>query len=228
MISRTDALKRINELYNINQYKVTYLYKKDNKHNIHVHLKDPPKYCGAGIIYEVNNSGDIKKLDLDFYEVYKLLSHYKSLKILFLDIDGVLNSDDFYNNQRENKKEWEEVTYPLTEFDPKCIERLNRIVEETNAKIVISSDWRFTEGLENILFMAGLKKPIFDTTPYYFGKRDKEIEIWLNNHDVIKYVIVDDNDFFTKEQHEHFIKISYLNGLTEEKAQEIINYFNKN
>lgn len=149
----------------------------------------------------------------------------EKIKVLFLDIDGVLNSDYFYNKQRENPKEWEEVPYPLTEFDPDCIKRLNQIVEETNVKIVVSSDWRFTEGLEQILFAVGLQHPIFDTTPYYFSKRDKEINIWLRNHNVEQYIILDDNDFFNKEQHKHFIKTNYSEGLTEEKTKKIINYF---
>lgn len=58
------------------------------------------------------------------------------MKVLFLDIDGVLNSDTFYINR---PKETKQLPYPLSEFDPACVERLNRIFSETKARLVISS-----------------------------------------------------------------------------------------
>lgn len=54
-------------------------------------------------------------------------------KYLFLDVDGVLNSVSWY------REEWNKNhAYPQGDFDPKCVELVNRIVEETGCKVVVS------------------------------------------------------------------------------------------
>lgn len=58
-------------------------------------------------------------------------------KYLFLDVDGVLNSVSWY------REEWnKDHVYPQGDFDPKCVEIVNRIVKETGCKVVVSSSWR--------------------------------------------------------------------------------------
>ena len=56
------------------------------------------------------------------------------MKVIFLDIDGVLNSEEYYES------------FPDGEFippiDPVCVERLKRIVDRTGAKLILSSSWR--------------------------------------------------------------------------------------
>lgn len=45
-------------------------------------------------------------------------------KYLFLDVDGVLNSISWY------RAEWnKDHVYPQGDFDPKCVEIVNRIVK---------------------------------------------------------------------------------------------------
>ena len=73
-------------------------------------------------------------------------------KYLFLDIDGVLNSVSWY------REEWNKNhVYPQGDFDPKCVELVNRIVEETGCKVVVSSSWRTESNLQSIFDKAGLK-----------------------------------------------------------------------
>lgn len=75
-------------------------------------------------------------------------------KYLFLDIDGVLNHEKFYQNRFNLLKQHKEIpSYPLCEFDPFCVEQVNRILYETNANLVISSSWRFDKDLKNILMI---------------------------------------------------------------------------
>ena len=68
------------------------------------------------------------------------------MKIIFLDIDGVLNSASFnppkeYQHRQEQKAGlyW---AYRMDVFDSECVENLKLILEKTNAFIVISSAWR--------------------------------------------------------------------------------------
>lgn len=65
----------------------------------------------------------------------------RKTKIIYLDIDGVLNSKYFYN-----------VTpyYTWDLFDPKCVQLLNWLTREHRAKIILISDWRKNYSLQTI------------------------------------------------------------------------------
>ena len=120
------------------------------------------------------------------------------MKIIFLDIDGVLNCELWYK-QRFNLLDRQDVTgnYPLYEFAPFLMDRLNQIIEATKAKVVISSTWRIgrtSQELQDILNAVNFKGEIIDTTPHFYaqGKQDDkkinysvprgcEIDWWLTN-----------------------------------------------
>jgi len=139
------------------------------------------------------------------------------MKIIFLDIDGVLCTDksvalpklpfpeDFYMPFRTG---WDRL-------DVQCIERLNTIVKKSNAKIVISSSWRVSceneqqfKYLVDYLYFEGIRADIIDRTPTHsilkynglweIGERitNRKIEIqqWLDDHtDIESFVILDDD-----------------------------------
>jgi hypothetical protein len=121
------------------------------------------------------------------------------MKIIFLDIDGVLNSENWYR-RRFKEIDTKDILgkYPYYEFDPKSIEQLNRIISETGAKIVVSSTWRASysvDDLQTLLNTVGLKGEVIDKTPHmstkgvdsnentvgYTTPRGCEIEWWLKN-----------------------------------------------
>ena len=70
------------------------------------------------------------------------------LCILFCDLDGVVNSETFYTKRANGK--YDDKPYPLSEFDPEAVAQVNRVIEETGAKFVVSSSWRFDKDLKNI------------------------------------------------------------------------------
>jgi hypothetical protein len=55
------------------------------------------------------------------------------MNLIFLDIDGVLN--DF-------ERSWGEVPDYNPAFVPRCVQHLNLILRDTEAKLVLSSSWR--------------------------------------------------------------------------------------
>ena len=64
------------------------------------------------------------------------------MKIIFLDNDGVICLPNNWGS-RFKKKDVENSVYSrFDNFDKKSIKVLNQIILETNADIVISSDWR--------------------------------------------------------------------------------------
>lgn len=162
------------------------------------------------------------------------------MKYLFLDIDGVLNHEDWYKNKidqyRNDFKEWWEAC-----FDPECVARVNHILDVTGARLVVSSSWRIDHSLKRYFERFCLPTD-FDITPSIRRKdgswptRGQEIEVFLQEHPCDNYAIVDDDMDFTDEQlNYHFVHCcaDYLSalqeghegetGLTERKMNELIN-----
>ena len=61
-------------------------------------------------------------------------------KIIFLDFDGVLNTEHYQNYLTHERKPWQDKHGAL--FDPEAVRQLKRIVDVTKADIVIESSWR--------------------------------------------------------------------------------------
>lgn len=148
------------------------------------------------------------------------------MKVIFLDIDGVLNTESY----REDPK----VDYfeePISEVHMSWLEHL---VKETDAKIVLSSTWReywdcgdiqsdrFGEYINNLFEKYGLK--IFDKTPE-LKDRDREINEWLKLHheQIENYVILDDFDFEWSESNAKCLVKTMDNiGLDEKTTEKAI------
>lgn len=127
------------------------------------------------------------------------------MKIIFLDIDGVLATHKQYMMNRV--KFWEKnpiakdlkIPYP---FDPKCVKIFNEILDETNAEIVLSSDWKINfefDVIGEIFKFNGVNKIPFDITPneiVSFGNLDKnrafQIGQYIQDNDITNYVVIDD------------------------------------
>lgn len=199
--------------------------------------KEPIKYWMYGHFHNSWNItiNDTRFIMLDMlrhhepfmYCINTLCERMMEANILFLDIDGVLNSDDYFNSEQYyNNKE----TYPLTEFDERIVKCLKEIIKECNAKIVLTSQWRgnFIE-MDNLFKKLGIEQGIYGQTEYHRDNRAEEIRIWLRKHNYInniKYVIVDDEHHdFDDEQLKRFVKTDYSLGLTDKKKDEIIAKF---
>ena len=152
------------------------------------------------------------------------------MKVIFLDIDGVLNHENHYKWLMETDEPTPlQRVYPYSEFNPESCKILNRIIEETGCKIVLSSSWRLDgENRLNSLFKHfGLPK-IYSITPCLNTTRDIEINAWLAAHpEVTKYVIIDDDSDMEEHQLPYFVKTNpYESGLDNEIAEKIIKILN--
>ena len=150
------------------------------------------------------------------------------MKYLFIDIDGVVNSTAFFK-RREELKEYKELSFPLDSFDKDAISLLNYIIDNTDAKIVISSDWRFDEDLIPCLKYHGLKYEIYGITPYdKHYRRGIEIQKFLlNEKDVETYCIIDDIiNHLLPTQYDYIVHTSFSDGLTKELADKAIKILN--
>lgn len=141
-----------------------------------------------------------------------------SKNIIFLDIDGVLNGYNKWNllgwkivclTKSKRLKHWYiKFTDPFGVHKRK-VKRLAKIVRATNAKVVMSSSWRFgwwntpyekqfedQKRLTDLLNKYDID--VIDITPRSpDGRRDKEITEWLTSHKdmVLRFVILDDERY---------------------------------
>ena len=86
-------------------------------------------------------------------------------KVVFLDFDGVLNTEHNQNMLRYYGKAWRDVHGAL--FDSEAVAQLKRIVDETGAEIVIESSWKYL-GLEAMQLMwaeRNMPGVVIDITP---------------------------------------------------------------
>lgn len=146
------------------------------------------------------------------------------MKVLFLDIDGVVNCST--TAQRSGY---------FIGIDPYMALMIDRIIQATGCKVVLSSSWRhFTGGTDEV---RNKVCELYDVTPTFAGDlRGTEIEKWLDDHnakfggnvetEVTRYAIVDDNDDMLPEQMPNFFKTSWTTGITQEVANNIIAHFN--
>jgi len=149
------------------------------------------------------------------------------MKIIFLDIDGVLNYFD-YNMEVDMGS----FLY-FNEIDTQKVLLLNEIVRRTKAKVVISSSWRKYYSIEELiegLNRRGFIGEIIGVTPalYHIGvQRGEEIKHWIDNcgFNISSMVILDDDNDMSDLIRYH-IQTNYSTGLTEEDVELAIKELN--
>lgn len=149
--------------------------------------------------------------------------------VIFLDFDGVLNTE---RHQARLAVEGEVANDKWGSlFDPSAVANLQKILEETEANIVITSSWRFIKSPGNLRKMwidRSLPGKIFGFLPSDSLNltRGAEIEDWLRDHKCRNYVIIDDVDEFTSKQHDRVVEVSPVVGITESDARKAIQILN--
>lgn len=140
------------------------------------------------------------------------------MKVVFLDFDGVLNSNPFLESrvQRGVRYEGLSTEWWVDQLDPDAVRLLNELLERTGAKVVVSSSWRVGAGrdwLQMVLERRGFQGDVIGVTEYYGGyDRSYEIADYLNTHTVSEFVVLDDND--DARVAGHFVLTDSEKGLT--------------
>lgn len=152
------------------------------------------------------------------------------MNILFLDIDGVLNSVGSMvafaqDKELERQSKLSQVSIGL----------LKRACIECNIKIVISSTWRIGRTEKDFIDLfnsCGWSAfPIIGITPRnkQVGMvRGNEIQDWLDSNPGWKnYCILDDDSDMLESQYNNFIHVSNVNGLQLKHYTKILRLFGK-
>lgn len=155
------------------------------------------------------------------------------MNIVFLDFDGVLNNRTLFHFDKNL------ISRDCLRYFLEAIEYISKFI---NIKIVISSSWRDTRGIEYFLEYSlsvcnkELHKDIKKLFSYFHEdyctkwlhkKRGYEIKEWLSRHpEVEKYICVDDDSDFLKDQPLLKTNISY--GFLLNEFNILIAYFVQN
>lgn len=137
------------------------------------------------------------------------------MKIIFLDIDEVLNSitSAVANHALGTAEQFSELR-----LDMVSVGLLKLLCDRTGASIVITSSWRKKHTVKWFVTMfrriGWADAPIIDKTVITAGGvRGVEIKMWLNkNPGVINYVILDDGDDILFSQRTKFVRTTQLDG----------------
>lgn len=156
------------------------------------------------------------------------------MKIIFLDIDGVLASLEYIRilSLLENPNP---DIYGYS-FDPRCVKNLKYIFKKIpDVKIIISSSWKSMgeKRFRDMWKYRNLPGEIIGFTPDLFkttidSSRGLEIQKWIDESNVIieNYIIIDDDDDMLDSQKNNFIKIDGKFGLTVDDSLRIIKLLN--
>lgn len=162
-------------------------------------------------------------------------------KLIFLDIDGVLNTQEY-------QQAWRAKGLPSSDefsavFDPRAVAQLKHIIEQTEADIVLISSWKFLgiEVLRQMWTQRELPGRLLDITPSSASDetllamdleledllntcKGTEIEAWLRQHSNpnVGYVIIDDEEVILPTQRAYFVQIKSEVGLSEQDTERAI------
>ncbi len=150
------------------------------------------------------------------------------MKALFLDIDGIMNSEDYAVYRIKSKK------LDSDQFiDERAVVFLNYIIEETGAEVVLSSSWRGNANeTQKRLEECGFKYKITSVTPYCASRiRGEEIKAWIDDYEkdhepLESYAILDDDRDMLEEQIRHFVYCDNRHGLTTRECYKAIDILN--
>lgn len=151
------------------------------------------------------------------------------MKVLFLDIDGVLNSGNYIKRLDGRFDD------PKYQIDPDAVVRLNAITDLTGCKIVVSSTWRIAfirhptplDALQRCLRAYDITGEVIGMTPDKVNCvrncRGKEIQSWLDDHynEVEKFVIIDDDSDMGRLKN-HLIKTLFADGIQDTHVRKIV------
>mgnify|MGYP000580071640 CR=1 FL=1 len=154
-------------------------------------------------------------------------------KIIFLDIDGVLNHNQYFMEMKSigKRSDGTKLGFFKQHIDIISLLYLEDICKDYDTKIVISSTWRHNrthkEIKESFKSAFDVDLPIIDSTPILGGlPRGLEIKKWLNDEglnvyywskdqtresmeksNIEQYVILDDDSDMLYQQRNHFVHV---------------------
>lgn len=177
-------------------------------------LKDHAYCLDCRKVFYIDSAGDVRDYDSD-----RIVGDDR---YVFLDIDGTITSGKSHYK-----------------FDPECLDRLGKILDATDARIVITSSWKGQTVKETCRYLTDKLDPYVGDYPFPFCDRivgvtrdwpviddeytrGKEVDAYLKKHSCRSYVILDDVQDFMPEQDSHFVYVHDSTGISDSDVQKAI------
>lgn len=152
------------------------------------------------------------------------------MKVIFLDVDGVLNF---------SMTEAKAPSGAVGVVDS-CVKKLKKIIDNTNSFIILVSSWKNEwnmdeekAGKDGKYLIKKLERRglhIMDKTTDKGSNRGEGIDEWLKRHPNVTDWIVLDDDYFPDYKEfgidSHLIQTSYVVGLTDSHVDKAIDFLN--
>jgi len=199
-----------------------------------VSSESPPPVLEDVAESETTESSPFSAAIAELKEVEEQCPYRPSLKLLFLDVDGVLNRPS---------TPWDDVH---TGLDSKLLKYLKLIVLKTGCKIVLSTTWRLNPDTKRILLSAFKTRMDLDPATVVLGQtkslkrhglhRTNEIEHFLRANrrrvHVVSWCALDDLKLNAYDAHSkqfmrgHFVRTDRRTGLSPQNALSAIDILN--
>lgn len=155
-------------------------------------------------------------------------------KVLFLDIDGVVNSSlDFAHPPKGQK-----APYIIV---PDKVKLITEVVDKTGSRIVLSSTWRNIPSAVDFIEVAfpdissryhpdwkTIRGQVDSPAHEWRASRGHEIKEWLSRHpEVTRYAIVDDDAEDIRPIYPlNLVQTTWFKGIQPEHAKRLIGLLN--
>lgn len=174
----------------------------------------------------------MKKSKPDFYSRFFIVNKHGVIdadleddaKIIFLDVDGVLNSGVYAEEYVEKYKDNEE--YHIW-CDPVAVQKVTDFCKDNHCWLVISSSWRKTNDIQSTVDRFEDISGFHPLIPYIVGQtsrigrtRGEQIKDFVDNFGIKNYVIVDDDTDIRDDQLDHFVLVDSYYGLIPDEYYE--------
>lgn len=137
------------------------------------------------------------------------------MNIIFLDVDGVLNSLAYFEQLGIGGKQ-----SGFNDINDYNLQMLSNLYHKVNAKIVLSSTWRYLDDPKEvdtypmykylIMELSRYNMEIIDKTPVIGGNRSLEIKTWSVKHNCKTFISLDD-DFHINDYNNYNIGFNLVN-----------------
>ena len=153
------------------------------------------------------------------------------MKIIFLDIDGVISTHSSKMEAYRTQYECSSMQYQANHIDTKLVKNLKQLQGIMNAKIVISSAWRYSWSLNELRWFLQNRgnispETVIATTLYRDdGSRGLEIREYLELHpEITDFIILDDDQDIedAPELVPWWIRTKLEEGFTEEMLERAL------